>query len=146
MNGVSPKNKNTPMTVSKERFTRYAVKFTIGAIVLAIVAILVFWGYLVNVADGHEPYYSICTSWHGADAYEVEDKITSVIEREIKRRLEHETNTLKKTDRVEFYSYDGYSIVYFKYNWSVKCRVASREVRAIFERVKPALPNDSTPY
>jgi len=78
------------------------------------------------------PFITVMTTYPGANAYEIENNITRV--------LEDQLNTVEGLKELTSVSYDNLSIISLEYNWDTNLDEATNDIRNILETMIDFLP------
>jgi multidrug efflux pump len=125
------------MTLS-EIAVRRPVMAAVGAILLCVVGVAAFFALPVRELPSVDPpTVSISTTYIGASAEVVEERITEVIERQV--------SGLQGIDRVSSSSRDGRSQINVQFKLNRDIESAANDVRDAVSRVTAQLPDEADP-
>lgn len=125
------------MTLS-DLSVRRPVFAAVAAIILCVIGVAAFFSLPVReLPDVDSPVVSISTTYRGASAEVVEERITQVIERQVAG--------IQGIDRVRSNSRDGSSRIQITFNLSRNLDSAANDVRDAVSRVSAQLPNQADP-
>jgi len=125
------------MTLS-DLSVRRPVFAAVGAIILCVIGLAAYFALPVReLPDVDSPVVSIYTSYRGASAEVVEERITQVIERQVAG--------IQGIDRVKSNSRDGSSRISITFDLSRNIDSAANDVRDAVSRVTSQLPDQADP-
>ena len=125
------------MTLS-DLSVRRPVFAAVAAIILCVVGLAAYFLLPVReLPDVDSPVVSISTSYRGASAEVIEERITQVIERQVAG--------IQGIDRVRSNSRDGSSRISITFDLSRDIDSAANDVRDAVSRVTSQLPNQADP-
>lgn len=122
------------------RITEYCVKRPIFTSIIYVVLLILSFVSLYKIPvdlmpEITLPVLTVITSYPGANAQDIETKITKVIEDSVR--------TVPGIDVVESTSKEGVSAVMAKFKWGTSLDTASNDIRDRLEFVKSHLPEDA---
>ncbi|MDD5492915.1 MAG: efflux RND transporter permease subunit, partial [bacterium] len=122
------------------RITEYCVKRPIFTTIVYVVLLLLSFISLAKLPvdlmpEITLPILTVVTSYSGANAQDIETKITKIIEDSVR--------TVPGIDSVESTSKEGASVVMAKFKWGTSLDTASNDIRDRLEFVKSQLPDDA---
>ena len=106
--------------------------FFLGVIVIGAIVLLNLKVDLLP--DIEPPVITILTSWPGASAIDVEQRVT--------KEIEDEMSTVEGVDDIISNTLDGISAVSVKFKWGEDTQLKTGDVRDAISRVKYRLPDD----
>ena len=125
------------MTLS-DLSVRRPIFAAVGAILLCVVGIASYFALAVRELPSVDPpVVSISTTYRGASAEVVEERITQVIERQV--------SGIQGIDRVNSSSRDGGSRISISFDLNRNLDDAANDVRDAVSRVTPLLPDQADP-
>ncbi|MDD5354868.1 MAG: efflux RND transporter permease subunit, partial [bacterium] len=122
------------------RITEFCVKRPIFTIIIYIVLLILSFVSLAKISvdlmpEITLPMLTVITSYSGANAQDIETKVTKTIEDAVR--------TVPGIDSVESTSKEGASVVIAKFEWGTSLDTASNDIRDRLEFVKSRLPDDA---
>jgi hydrophobic/amphiphilic exporter-1 (mainly G- bacteria), HAE1 family len=112
------------------------VTVSVFIIVIFLVGIYSFKKLNVDLLPDIEvPKLVVSTEYDGADAIEIDEKLTSVLEASL--------STISEIKKISSYSRNGISTIYLEFRWGVNMDMAFIKVRSTLDKIQYNLPKNA---